>query len=151
MTCKMDAGAWLAALEGMRSPVVAIAATLVLFAVAGPARADEVPTPGDAHLLGTVETDAIREAPELKGARINHSRDLSVAGVRVLDQSYQCALGYAEAARFYDRALANALVIERDRSDTATGWLVRLSDGTLASVVIRNTHPTTIEIQRVVP
>jgi hypothetical protein len=104
-----------------------------------------------ARLRGSVETDAIREAPDLKGARLNRNRDESVGGVHVLDQSYDFDAGYRDAARFYDRAFAGALVIERDRSDTATGWLVRLDDGTIASVILRNTEPTTIEIQRVVP
>jgi hypothetical protein len=131
----------------MRSSL--LLATIVAGALV--AHGDEVPTPADARLRGTVESDAIREAPELKGARINRNRDEHVGGVRVLDQSFSSDGGYGDAVRFYNRALAGALTIERDRSDTATGWLVRLDDGTIASVVIRNTQPTTIEIQRVVP
>ena len=134
----------------MRSSLIAAATALVAVTLPGSARADEVPTPAGAVLRGTVEADAIREAPELKGARINRDRDESVRGVRVLDQTYQGG-SYAAAARFYDRAFASALLIERDCSDTATGWLVRLEDGTIASVIVRNTQPTTIEIQRVVP
>ena len=119
--------------------------------MAASAHADEPPLPRGAQLRGTVESDAIRELPELKGARINRNRDESVSGVHVLDQTYQAPSGYADTVRFYDRALADALVIERDRADTATGWLVRLDDGTLASIVARNTQPATVEIQRIVP
>jgi hypothetical protein len=100
---------------------------------------------------GTVEADGLREIPELKGARVNRMRDESVAGVRVLDQTWESRGSYADAVRFYDRALADDLVIERDRADTATGWLVRLADGTVASITARNTQPATIEIQRLVP
>jgi hypothetical protein len=134
----------------MRSSLFVVAA-LVAIAPLGRARADDVPTPPGARLRGTVETDAIREAPDLKGARLNRNRDESVGGVHVLDQSYDFDAGYRDAARFYDRAFAGALVIERDRSETATGWLVRLDDGTIASVILRNTQPTTIEVQRTIP
>ena len=115
------------------------------------ARADEPPVPRDAVLRGTVESDAIREVPELKGARINRMRDESVRGVRVLDQTWQSDAGYSDVVRFYDRSLQGALVIEREQADTTTGWLVRLADGTVASITARNTRPATIEIQRVVP
>lgn len=134
----------------MRGLVVVTVAALAALA-APAARADEPPLPRGAELRGTVEADAIRESPELKGARINRNRDESVSGVRVLDQIYEAPDAYGEAVRFYDRAFADALVIERDRAETATGWLVRLEDGTVASVIARNTHPTTIEIQRLVP
>lgn len=136
----------------MRWSVVAVLCSLyTLSGMAASARADEPPLPRGAELRGTVESDAIRELPELKGARINRMRDETVSGVRVLDQTYESSNGYADAVRFYDRALADALIIEREHADTATGWLVRLDDGTLASVTLRNTQPTTIEIQRVVP
>jgi len=115
------------------------------------ARADEPPLPRGAELRGTVESDAIREQPDLKGARINRMRDESISGVRVLDQTYESPQSYGEAVRFYDRAASDALVIERDHAATATGWLVRLDDGSVASITARNTTPTTIEIQRVVP
>jgi hypothetical protein len=121
---------------------------LTLFTIA---RADEPPVPADAVLRGTVESDAIREVPELKGARINRMRDESVRGVRVLDQTWQSDAGYADTVRFYDRAFARALLIEREEATTTTGWLVRLDDGTVASVTARNTRPATIEIQRIVP
>jgi hypothetical protein len=130
---------------------VAIVAALVAAAVAAVTRADEPPLPAGVHLRGTVETDGIREVPELKGARLNRMRDESVAGVHVLDQTFEGDIGYHEAVRFYDRALAGALVIEREEADTTTGWLVKLDDGTLQSVIVRNTRPTTVEIQRVVP
>ena len=134
--------------------IVAVAAwTIVAAPLAGPppARADEPPLPRGAVLRGTVDANAIRELPDLKGARINRMRDESVYGVHVLDQTYESPGDYADAVRFYDRAFADALVIERDRADTATGWLVRFADGTVASVTARNTQPTTIEIQRLVP
>ena len=118
---------------------------------AASAGADEPPLPRGAELRGTVESDAIRELPELKGARLNRMRDESVTGVRVLDQTYTSPTGYADTVRFYDCALADALILEHDRAETATGWLVRLDDGTVESVTLRNTQPTTIEIQRVVP
>jgi hypothetical protein len=134
----------------MRVAIVC-AAALVAALVAGTARADEPPLPGGVKLRGTVESNGIRETPELKGALQNRSRDESVAGVRVLDQTWQGDVGYRDAVRFYDRAFADALVIEREDADTTTGWLVKLDDGTVENVVVRNTRPTTIEIQRVVP
>ena len=142
------AGALLAPFTGVRRLLITLALSTI---VAGVAIADEPPVPRDAVLRGTVETNAVREVPELKGARINRMRDESLNGVRVLDQTWQADGSYADVARFYDRAFADALVIERDHAATATGWLVRLDDGTLASVTLRNTQPTTIEIQRVVP
>jgi hypothetical protein len=78
-------------------------------------------------------------------------RDESVRGVRVLDQTWDTGVTYADAVRFYDDKLDGALILERDHADTATGWLVKLADGTVASVIVRNTRPTTIEIQKVVP
>jgi hypothetical protein len=115
------------------------------------ALADEVPMPSGTTLRGTVETDGIREIPELKGARINRNRDESLSGVHVLDQSFDATGGYRETARFFDRELARFMLIEREQAGTTTGWLVRLDDGTIASVTLRNTQPTTIEIQRLVP
>jgi len=126
-----------------------IVAGTTIFATA--ARADEPPVPRDAVLRGTVESDGIREMPELKGARINRMRDESVRGTRVLDQTWQSDASYADVTRFYDRAFEGALIIERDHAATSTGWLVRLADGTLASITARNTEPTTIEIQRLAP
>src|SRR5579884_503273 len=73
--------------------------------------ADEPALPAGAQLRGTVETDALREMPELKGARINRARDESIAGVRTLDQTWDADVGYRDAVRFYDRAFADALVI----------------------------------------
>jgi hypothetical protein len=131
--------------------LAAVAVALPTIVAGRVARADAPPVPRDAVLRGTVESDAIREMPELKGARLNLMRDESVRGTRVLDQTWQSEESYAEVARFYDRAFADALVIERDRAAGTTGWLVRLGDGTVASVTLRNTQPTTIEIQRVVP
>jgi len=132
----------------MRRLLVTLALSTI---AAGVAIADEPPVPGGAALRGTVETDSIREVPELKGARINRMRDESLSGVRVLDQTWQSDDGYADTVRFYDRAVAGSLVIEREQADTTTGWLVRLADGTVASITVRNTRPATIEIQRVVP
>jgi hypothetical protein len=151
------AGAPLARRQGVRHLLIALAAAVwtLLAPSLSPSRAaaDEppVPVPRDAVLRGTVEADGLREIPELKGARVNRMRDESVAGVRVLDQTWESRGSYADAVRFYDRALADDLVIERDRADTATGWLVRLADGTVASITARNTQPPTIEIQRLVP
>jgi len=115
------------------------------------ATASELPTPGDARLRGTVETDAIREIPELRGGRSNLMRDESVRGVHVLDQTWDTNVAYRDAVRFYDQRLGDAFVIERDHADTATGWLVKLDDGTVVSVIVRNTQPTTIEIQKTIP
>ena len=112
--------------------------------------AAELPTPDGATLRGTVQTDAIRELPDLKGARQNPMRDESVTGVRVLDQTWDTDVAYHDAVRFYDRQLGSALTLEHDRADTATGWLVKLDDGTIASVTVRNTRPTTIEIQKTI-
>jgi hypothetical protein len=131
--------------------LAAVAVALPTIVASRAARADAPPVPRDAVLRGTVQSDAIREMPELKGARLNLMRDESVRGTRVLDQTWQSDESYAEVARFYDRAFTDALVIERDRAAGTTGWLVRLDDGTVASVTLRNTQPTTIEIQRVVP
>lgn len=111
-----------------------------------------LPLPGDAALRGTVESDGIHEIPELKGARANRMRDESLSGVRTLDQTWTSDVDYADAVRFYDRQLGRDDVLERDHAATATGWLVRFADdGTFASIVVRNTDPTTIEIQRTVP
>jgi hypothetical protein len=126
-------------------------AALLLFFAPTLVWSAEVPMPNGAILRGTVETDGIREVPELKGARINRMRDQSISGVHVLDQSWDTDRDYADAVRFYDRALAGATLIEREQARTTTGWLVRLRDGTLASITVRNTRPTTIEVQRVVP
>ena len=145
-------GVPLAPAKLMRARVCAVIfASATVLTVA--ARADEPPLPAGVQLRGTVEADAIREVPELKGARINRNRDESVAGVRVLDQTWDGDVGYRDAVRFYDRAFAGAdtLVIEREEADTTTGWLVRLADGTVTNVTVRNTRPTSIEIQRVVP
>ena len=122
------AGALLAPFTGVRRLLITLALSTI---VAGVAIADEPPVPRDAVLRGTVETNAVREVPELKGARINRMRDESLNGVRVLDQTWQADGSYADVARFYNRAFADALVIERDHAATATGWLVRLDDGTL--------------------
>jgi hypothetical protein len=146
-----DAGAPFARPSSVRSFVAAAAAVIAVLLSSGRARADDVPTPADAALRGTVETDAIREVPELKGARINRMRDESVSGVHVLDQTFDTDVSYRDAVRFYDRSLAGAILIERDQAATATGWLVKLDDGTVASVIVRNTQPTTIEVQKMVP
>jgi hypothetical protein len=131
--------------------LITIALALPTIVAGAAARADEPPVPRDSVLRGTVENDGIREMPELKAARNNPMRDESVRGTRVLDQTWQSDDSYENVTRFYDRAFADALVIERDRAATSTGWMVKLADGTVASVTARNTQPTTIEIQRLVP
>lgn len=138
----------------MRSPLATLLAglaTLATLALATAARTEEIPTPPGTRLRGTVESDAIRELPELKGARLNRMRDESLSDVHVLDQVYETHSDYDTAVRFYDRALGHVVVIDRDQARTATGWLSRFDDGTVANIAVRNTRPTTIEVQKLVP
>lgn len=111
-----------------------------------------LPLPGNASLRGTVEANGIHEVPELVGARQNRLRDQSVANVHAIDQTWETDVAYRDAVRFYDTQLATWDVLARDKARTATGWLVRnRDDGSLTSVTIRNTRPTTIEIQHTIP
>jgi hypothetical protein len=113
----------------------------------GSALATTLALPAGARLVGTAQVDEVRAFPEMNRRRPEsvHTEDLVAAGA--VDRVYETAQPYAEAVAWLDATVARsqARLLSRTVTSTATSWELRLSDGTLQNVAVRNTQPTTIE------
>jgi hypothetical protein len=110
--------------------------------------ANALGVPAGARLVGTAQLDEVRDFPETNRRRREsvHTEDLVAAGA-VVDRVYETAQPYAGAVAWFDAEVerGRARLLSRTVTRTATSWELRLPDGTLQNVAVRNTRPTTIE------
>lgn len=104
--------------------------------------------PKDAKLVGTVESTDVRAFPEQmtkeQGANLEKE---ALVGVGALDRVWTTKQSYHQAVSQFDQKLKGEGIqpIAKTTTQSSTAWNVRMPDGHIANVVVRNTQPTTIE------
>ncbi len=106
--------------------------------------------PADATLLGVSEVAEVREFPEQTGAKGEKTAQMQkeeVVGAGALDRVWSTQKGYQQTVSKIDQALKseNIEVMAKTTTPTSTAWNVRMPDGHVANIVVRNTSPTSIE------
>lgn len=106
--------------------------------------------PKDAKLVGAVESADIREFPEQRAAKAQKTGNVEkedVVGVGALDRVWTTKQPYKQAVSQFDQKLKGEGIqpIAKTTTQSSTAWNVRMPDGHIANVVVRNTQPTTIE------
>lgn len=105
--------------------------------------------PTDAKLVGAVESTDIRAFPEQmpKGQNSANIEKDAVVGVGGIDRVWTTKQSYKQAVSHFDQKLKSEGIapIAKTTTQSSTAWNVRMPDGHVANVVVRNTQPTTIE------
>jgi hypothetical protein len=134
---------------------VFVIATLVLgggIALAGPTGTmgqDQPKTgvemPSGAKLIGTSSAMEIRAFPELNKNKMATGDELT--GAKAVDRAYETNKSYKDTVSHFDKMVKDGQATQMDRTTTksTTAWSLRMTDGTMVNVVVRNTQPTTIE------
>ena len=103
----------------------------------------KISIPPDSMLAATVMAHDLRVVPELPDVPRTASVDAS-------DQLYQTARSYKDMDAYFDRQFRGFIVLVRHATQTSTAWHVERPDGKRATIVVRNTTPTSFEIIEVV-
>jgi hypothetical protein len=106
--------------------------------------------PKDAKLVGSVESTDIRAFPEQVGTKSPQSAGIAkeeVVGVGGIDRVWMTKQPYRQAVSQLDQKLKGEGIqpIAKTTTQSSTAWNMRMPDGHVANVVVRNTQPTTIE------
>jgi hypothetical protein len=106
--------------------------------------------PKDAKLVGAVESTDIRAFPEqmAKGAQKSANIEKEgVIGVGGIDRVWTTKEAYKRTVSLLDEKLKGEGIepIAKTTTQSSTAWNVRMPDGHIANLVVRNTQPTTIE------
>jgi hypothetical protein len=106
--------------------------------------------PKDAKLVGTVESTDIRAFPEQMAKSEKQSANIEkegVVGVGGIDRVWTTKEAYKRTVSQLDQKLKGEGIepIAKTTTQSATAWNVRMPDGHIANLVVRNTQPTTIE------
>ncbi len=102
----------------------------------------------DAKLVGSVESAEVRAFPEQmsKSSSQNIEKE-GLVGVGALDRVWTTKQSYRQTVSSFDSKLNGEGIepIAKTTTQSSTAWNVRMPDGHIANVVVRNTQPTTIE------
>ncbi len=104
--------------------------------------------PKDAKLVGSVESADVRAFPEqMSKATSGNIEKEGVVGVGALDRVWTTKQSYHQAVNRLDQTLKGEGIqpIAKTTTQSSTAWNVRMPDGHIANMVVRNTQPTTIE------
>jgi hypothetical protein len=106
--------------------------------------------PKDAKLVGTVESTDIRAFPEQMAKTSQQSANVEkegVVGVAGIDRVWATKEPYKRTVSQLDQNLKGEGIapIAKTTTQSSTAWNVRMPDGHIANLVVRNTQPTTIE------
>lgn len=106
--------------------------------------------PKDAKLIGSVESADIREFPEQMGENAKQTGNIEkegVVGVGGIDRVWTTKEPYKRTVSQLDQKLKGEGIqpIAKTTTQSSTAWNVRMPDGHIANLVVRNTQPTTIE------
>jgi hypothetical protein len=106
--------------------------------------------PKDAKLIGSVEQAEVRAFPEQMSDTAKSTGKVEkegVVGVGALDRVWTTKQAYKTTVSQLDRKLKGEGIepIAKTTTTSATAWNVRMPDGHIANLVVRNTQPTTIE------
>lgn len=135
--------------------VALITAALTLpVAAAFAADGSLIQPPPDAKLVGRSVVDEIRAFPELGSgmktlsAKPHKEKLVGVAGI---DRVFTTDRSFGDTVSYFDQKFkATGYKIDaRVETPSSTAWTVKRPDGTVANAVVRNTTPTTIELNEV--
>jgi hypothetical protein len=106
--------------------------------------------PKDAKLVGAVESTDIRAFPEQMAKGAQQSANIEkegVVGVGGIDRVWTTKAAYKRTVSQLDQKLKGEGIepIAKTTTQSSTAWNVRMPDGHIANLVVRNTQPTTIE------
>ena len=106
--------------------------------------------PKDAKLVGAVESTDIRAFPEQMSKSAKQSANIEkegVVGVGGIDRVWTTKEAYKRTVSQLDQKLKGEGIepIAKTTTQSSTAWNVRMPDGHIANLVVRNTQPTTIE------
>ena len=106
--------------------------------------------PKDAKLVGEVQATEVRAFPDQMGAKGEQASNIEkedLVGANAVDRVWTTKQNYRSAVRSFDQKLKGEGIqpIAKTTTQSSTGWNVRMPDGHIANVVVRNTQPTTIE------
>jgi hypothetical protein len=104
--------------------------------------------PKDAKLVGTVESTDVRAFPEqMSKAQSANIEKEGLVGVGALDRVWTTKQSYHQTVSRLDQNLKGEGIqpIAKTTTQSSTAWNMRMPDGHIANVVVRNTQPTTIE------
>jgi hypothetical protein len=105
--------------------------------------------PKDAALVGSVTSTEVRAFPEQMGKGEGNAKieKEAVVGVGALDRTWTTRQTYTKTVSYLDQQVKQAGIepIAKTTTRSATAWNLRMPDGHIANVVVRNTQPTTIE------
>jgi len=106
--------------------------------------------PKDAKLVGTVESADVRAFPEQMaktGQKPANIEKEGVVGVGGIDRVWTTKTAYKRTVTQLDQKLKGEGIepIAKTTTQSSTAWNVRMPDGHIANLVVRNTQPTTIE------
>ena len=106
----------------------------------------KIAIPSDSMLAGAAPANEIRVVPELPDV-------LRQTGVEGSDQLYQTAKSYKDTVAFFDQQFRGKgwSVVVKNATQTSTAWHIGRPDGKPATIVVRNTTPTSFEVIEIVP
>jgi hypothetical protein len=93
----------------------------------------------DSMMVGTVISHGVRKVPELPDVPSSTAFDAS-------DQLYQTLRSYRDTVVYFDQQFRRMNVIARSATQTSTAWHIQWPDGKPATLVVRNTTPTSFEV-----
>lgn len=101
--------------------------------------------PTGAKLVGSASAAEVRTFPEMSKTKGMTAEE--TVGARAIDRVYETNKPYKQTVAHFDKMVKSgqAEQMERTVTKTATGWSLKMPDGTVQNVVVRNTQPTTIE------
>jgi hypothetical protein len=106
----------------------------------------KISMPSDSMMAGTSTTREIRAIPELPDVQ-------PVVDVEATDQLYQTGRCYKDTVAYFDQQFRGKgfSMIVRNATQTSTAWHITRHDNRPATLVVRNTTPTSFEVIEVVP
>ena len=106
----------------------------------------KISIPPDSMMAGTAATREMRALPELPDV-------LPQTNVEATDQLYQTGRSYKDAVAYFDQEFRGKgfSVVVRNATQTSTAWHIARPDGKPATLVVRNTTPTSFEVIELVP
>jgi hypothetical protein len=108
----------------------------------------QVMVPTGAKLVGSTSATEVRTFPEMS----KNKSTTPIVGARAVDRVYETSKPYKTTVGYFDKLVKNgdAERLQRTVTKTATAWSLKMPDGTIQNVVVRNTKPTTIETVKAV-
>jgi hypothetical protein len=108
----------------------------------------ELPLPPNVKTLGSAQETQVRELPpEFKSKLDKETVSDTIVGATATDTIYSTNKSYRETIAFFDKHVKSGGTEQQMKLEvpSATAYRLKLRDGEIANVIVRNTTPTTIE------